>query len=160
MAKDFVERLRSGPILGDGAMGTQLYERGGATFDQSLDELNLSNPELVKAVHLDYIRAGSEVIETNTFGANRTRLGEHRLEGRIAEINEAGVQIAQEARSLTGQRIWIAGAVGPVGRPLAPLGPTTQAQARRIFAEQIRALTETAVDLLVMDTFADLGELR
>ena len=160
MAQDFVERLRSGPILADGAMGAQLYERGGATFDQSLDELNLSNPELVKAVHLDYIRAGSEVIETNTFGANRTRLGEHRLEGRVAEINEAGVRIAQEARSLTGQHIWIAGTVGPVGRPLTPLGPITRAQARRVFVDQIRALTETGVDVLVLDTFDDIGELR
>ena len=89
MAQGFVERLQRGPVLCDGAMGTQLYERGGGTFDRRLEELNLTNPELVKGVHLDYIRAGAELIETNTFGANRVRLGAHGLRGRLAQINEA-----------------------------------------------------------------------
>ncbi len=160
MEEAFVERLKRGPLLGDGAMGTQLYERGVGTSNRCLDELNLSDPDLVKAVHLDYIRAGAELIETNTFGANRMRLSEHRLEGLVTEINEAGVRIAREARSLTGQRIWIAGTVGPAGRPLAPLGPMKTTQAKRVFAEQVRALTDAGVDLLVLDTFTDLREIR
>ncbi len=123
MPEGFIERLRGGPVLCDGAMGTQLYERGGVTFDRCLDELNLSNPELVKSIHLDYIRAGAEIIETNTFGANRPRLATHGLEERVAEINEAAVQLAREARRLTGQRIWIAGSVSSLGRFLSPLGP-------------------------------------
>lgn len=180
MEEGFVERLKRGPVLGDGGMGTQIYERAQGNFSENLDELNsrdtelgrpvqqdhileelnLSDPELVKSVHLDYIRAGAEIIGTHTFGANRVRLAEHRLEGREAEINEAAVRIAQEARNLTGQRIWIAGTVGPMGRPLAPLGPITPAQARRVFAGQVRVLAEAGADLVVLDTFADLRELK
>ncbi len=159
MSEGFVQRLKRGPVLCDGAMGTQLYDRG-VSFDRCLDELNLSNPELVKSIHLDYIRAGAEVIETNTFGANRVRLATHGLEERVAELNEAGVRIAQEARQLTGQRIWVAGSVGPLGRPLAPLGAVTTAQARQAFAEQVSALAGAGVDLIILETMSDLRELR
>ena len=141
-------------------MGSQLYERGGLTFDRCLDELNLSNPELVKSVHLDYIRAGAEVIETNTFGANRLRLAEHRLEQSVVEINQAAVRLAREARDLTGQRGWFAGAIGPLGHPLAPVGPVSLVQARQAFVEQARALHGSGVDLIVMETFTELRELR
>ena len=160
MSEGFIERLRRSPVLCDGAIGTQLYERGGVTFDRCLDELNLSNPELVKSIHLDYIRAGAEIIETNTFGANRMRLTSHGLEERGAEINEAAVQMAREARRLTGQRIWIAGSVGPLGRPLAPPGLITPAQARLVFREQIQVLVNAGVDLLILETFGDLREMR
>ncbi len=160
LSEGFVQRLKRGPVLCDGAMGTQLYDRGGVTFDRCLDELNLSNPELVKSIHLDYIRAGAEVIETNTFGANRVRLAAHGLEERVAELNEAGVRIAQEARQLTGQRIWVAGSIGPLGRPLAPLGAVTPAQARQAFAEQASALAGAGVDLLILETMSSLRELR
>ncbi len=160
MPEGFIERLRGGPVLCDGAMGTQLYERGGVTFDRCLDELNLSNPELVKSVHLDYIRAGAELIETNTFGANRPRLAAHGLEDRVTEINEAAVQLAREARRLTGQRIWIAGSVSSLGRFLSPLGPVTPTQAQQVFREQIEALAKAGADLLILETFTDLREMR
>ena len=160
MPEGFIERLRGGPVLCDGAMGTQLYERGGVTFDRCLDELNLSNPELVKSVHLDYIRAGAELIETNTFGANRPRLATHGLEDRVTEINEAAVQLAREARRLTGQRIWIAGSVSSLGRFLSPLGPVTPTQAQQVFREQIEALAKAGADLLILETFTDLREMR
>lgn len=150
----------SGVVLADGAMGTQLYERTGATFDRCVDELNLSDPEAVKAVHLDYIRAGAEIIETNTYSANRLRLAVHGLQDQVSEINQAAVQIAREARRLTGQHIWIAGSVGPLGRPLSPPGPVTPSQARHIFREQITALADAGVDLITFETFGDLRELR
>ena len=160
MVGGFLERLEHGPILCDGAMGTQLYERGGASSGSCLDELNLSRTELVKSIHLDYIQAGAEVIQTNTFGANRLRLATHKLDARVEEINRAGVQIAQEARDLTGQRIWIAGTVGPLGRQMAPLGPISRSDARQSFMEQIQNLSGAGVDLLMLDTFSDLSELR
>ena len=159
-AERFIERVARGPILGDGAMGTQLFERGELGYDRCLDELNLSNPELVKSIHLDYISAGAEIIETNTFGANRMRLAAHKLEGQVQKINEAAVRIAQEARRLTGQQIWVCGAIGPLGRPLSSLGPNPDQKAREIFRQQIQALSQMDVDLLVIETFGDLQELR
>ena len=95
MPEGFIERLRGGPVLCDGAMGTQLYERGGVTFDRCLDELNLSNPELVKSVHLDYIRGGADLIETNTFGANRAKLAGYGLDDQVREINRRGARLAR-----------------------------------------------------------------
>ena len=94
--KAFLEQLESRPLLCDGAMGTQLYVRGGFGSDRCLDELNLSEPELVKSIHLDYMGAGADIVETNTFGANRMRLAAHGLEQRVAEINGAALQIAKE----------------------------------------------------------------
>ena len=160
MPAQFADVLERGPMLSDGAMGTQLYERGGVVPDACLDELNLTDPELVKSVHLDYIRAGSQVIETNTFGANRMRLTEHRLEGKVAEINSAAVRIAREAQDLTGQRVWIAGAIGPLGRHIAPVGPVSLAQARQAFVEQVQALHDATVDFLALETFPEMRELR
>ncbi|MFQ5934647.1 MAG: bifunctional homocysteine S-methyltransferase/methylenetetrahydrofolate reductase, partial [Dehalococcoidia bacterium] len=160
MPEGFIERLKRGPVLCDGAMGTQLYERGRVTFDRCLDELNLSKPELVISIHLDYVRAGAEIIETNTFGANSMRLAVHGLEGQVATINEAAVRIACEARRLTGQHIWIAGAVGPLGRHLMPPGPITPTQARQVFREHVEALVRAGVDLLSLETFGDLREIR
>ena len=156
---DFMERLKRGAVLCDGAMGTELYARGGLCFDRCLDELNLSAPELVKAVHLDYIRAGAEIIETNTFGANRVRLAAHGLENKVHEVNARAVAIAQEACHLSGQKIWIAGSVGPLGKPLAPLGIFSQAYAREIFREQIHALSEAGVSLIILETFGSVKEI-
>jgi homocysteine S-methyltransferase len=156
----FVERLKTGPLLWDGAMGTQLYERSGLNADRCLEELNVSNPELVKAIHLDYIRAGAQVIETNTFGANALRLAPYGLAEQVVQINRAGVELAREAQTLTGQSVWIAGAIGPLGQGLAPLGPIGLAQARSIFADQARALSEAGVDLITLETFTDLREVQ
>ena len=160
MTKGFAERALRGPILCDGAMGTQLFQQADVGYDRCLDELNLSHIDLVKSIHLEYIGAGAEIIETNTFGANRIRLAAHGLEGKVTEINEAAVRIAQEARRLTGQQIWIAGAVGPVGRPLSPIGPIRPDQARQAFQEQIEALAKAEADLLILETFGDLREMR
>ncbi len=156
----FAERLEAGPLLWDGAMGTQLYERSGLQADRCLEELNLMDPELVKSVHLDYIRAGAQVIETNTFGANSLRLAAYGLADKVVEINRAGVEIARAAQTLTGQSVWIAGAVGPLGQGLAPLGSVEQAQAHEAFAVQVRALSDTGVDLLTLETFTDLREIQ
>ncbi len=156
---EFAERVARAPILCDGAMGTELLRRSGLGGERCLDELNLSNRELVKSVHLDYIAAGAEIVETNSFGANRVKLGVHGLEDRAAEINAAAVSIAREARRLTGQRVWIAGSVGPLGRPISPLGTMEPAQARDAFREQVDALVQAGVDLLVLETFTDLREM-
>ena len=141
-------------------MGTQLYERSGLQADRCLEELNVLDPELVKSVHLDYIRAGAQVIETNTFGANSLRLATYGLADKVVEINRAGVEIARAAQTLTGQSVWIAGAVGPLGQGLAPLGSVEPAQARQAFAEQARALSDAGVDLLTLETFTDLREIQ
>ncbi len=156
----FLERLEEGPILCDGAMGTYLYTVGKLSPEYSFDELNLSNPELVKGVHLAYINAGAEIIETNTFGANSLRLGAHGLADKVPEINAKGVALAKEARSLSGQMVWIAGSVGPLGREMAPLGPTTTQQAREVFRQQIGHMAEAGADLLVLETFSDLREIK
>ncbi|MFQ5860758.1 MAG: bifunctional homocysteine S-methyltransferase/methylenetetrahydrofolate reductase [Dehalococcoidia bacterium] len=156
----FLERLERGPVLGDGAVGTQLYARGGVTFDRCFDELNLSQPELVREIHLDYIRAGAEVIETNTFGANRFQLAAYGLATKVREINRQGVLLAREARNLGGRQVWIAGALGPLGKLLAPVGPLSAAHAREAFQEQAQSLMEAGVDLLILETFSDLREMR
>ena len=147
-------------MLFDGAMGTQLYDRAGIDLDRCPEELSLSDPELVKAIHLDYIRAGAEVIETNTYGANRIRLAAYGLAAQVARINGAAAQIARDARALTGQRVWVSGSVGPLGRPLSPLGHLTAWQARLIFREQVDALAEAGVDLIILETFGDLREIK
>jgi homocysteine S-methyltransferase len=140
-------------------MGTELYQRGGFSFDRCLDELNLSQPDLIKSVHLDYIRAGAEIIETNTFGANRVRLSGHGLEGRVQEINAQAVALAKEASRLSGQKVWIAGSVGPLGKPLAPLGTFSEAYAREIFREQVESLAGADVSLIILETFASVKEI-
>ncbi len=158
-AQSYVDRLLAPPVLCDGAMGTELYARGSISFDRCLDELNLLRPELVQEVHLDYIRAGAEVLETNTFGANRVRLAAHRLEDAVDELNRRGVEIAREAVRLTGQQVWVAGAIGPMGRPMAPLGPVSRRQARDAFREQAASLAAAGADLIMLETFGDLEEL-
>ncbi len=158
--EEFLRRLEHGPVLCDGAMGTQLYERGGLAPDLCLEELNLSHSELVKSIHLDYINAGAEIIETNTFGANRLRLSAYGLEEKVIEINRTAVEIAREARRLTGQHVWIAGSVSSLGRTLSPPGPLTPEQAREVFREQVEALVQAGVDLLILETFSDLREIR
>jgi methionine synthase / methylenetetrahydrofolate reductase(NADPH) len=159
MIHPFLERLRGGPVLCDGAMGTQLYARG-IPYERCFDELNLSEPDLVQQVHRDYISAGAEVIETNTFGANRFKLGRFGLDQKVRDINFRGVKIAREAREVSGQPVFLAGAVGPIGQPLAPIGAISFGEARAAFRQQIEALLEAGADLLILETFPDLDELR
>ncbi len=156
----FRERLAQGVILADGAMGTLLHARG-VPIDACFDELNLSRPDLVLAVHRDYLAAGAEVLETNTFGANRFKLAEHGLEDRVQEINRAGVVLAREALEAAGKReAYVAGSVGPLGVRLAPVGRVTAQQAYEAFREQIAALCAAGADLLILETFSDLNEIH
>ncbi len=167
MQEPFLERLQQGPLLVDGAMGTLLYSRlpGAAARARCFDEVTLSRPELVRAIHQEYIRAGAQVIETNTFGANRAKLANYDLADKVREINLAAVRLAREAREITGESVFLAGAVGPSGRPLqAPLTGERDEQhmveLRAIFREQVEALLEGGVDLIMLETFSDLAELR
>src|SRR5438270_5273032 len=154
----FLERLRRGPLLGDGAMGTQLHARG-VGFERSFDELNLTQPQLIEEIHRAYISAGAELIETNTFGANRIKLARHGLEAQVRDINFKAVKLAREAREISGEPIFVAGAVGPIGQQLEPIGRITIAKATAAFEEQIAALLEGGADLLVLETFTNLPEL-
>jgi len=147
------------PILADGAMGTVLHARG-VGFDQCFDELNLTDPALVAEVHRAYIEAGSQIIYTNTFGANRYKLAEHGLEYRVAEINKAGVELARRVVAASFKDVLVAGDVGPLGVRLAPFGRVQIEQAKAAFIEQIAALCEARADLLVIETFGDLYEIR
>ena len=155
-AAEFRETLGKRVIVADGAMGTSLYAKG-VFINRCYDELNLSLPALVRDVHQEYVKAGAEILETNTFGANRKRLGAFGFSEKVRLINQAGVRIAREAaRDLA----FVAGAVGPLGIRLEPLGPTSFEEARALFREQIEALVEAGVDLLVLETFRDAKEVR
>ena len=157
----FSELLKSSrnPIVFDGAMGTMLHARG-ESFDSCLDELNLSNPGLVAEVHREYIEAGAQVITTNTFGANRFKLAEHGLEQQLHDIICAGTNLAQKVVEASFKNVLIAGDIGPLGIRLAPFGRVTGEQAREVFAEQIKALADCDVDLIVIETISDLYEVR
>jgi methionine synthase / methylenetetrahydrofolate reductase(NADPH) len=152
-------------VLCDGAMGTSLYTRG-VFINRCYDELNLSQPELVRAVHEEYLQAGAEIIETNTFGANAFRLERPGLKDKVAEINQAGVRLARQAvRQLEDKqagKAFVAGSIGPLGVHLEPLGKTGLDEARAAYAEQIRALAEggpgVGVDLLIVETMTALNE--
>jgi len=157
MAKGFLERLAEGPILCDGAMGTLLYSKG-IFINRCYDELNLSQPELIAGIHADYVASGADILETNTFGANSFRLARHGCQDRLADINRAGVELARRARR--GTNVYVAGAVGPLGIRIEPLGKTAREEARAAFATQIRVLVDAGVDLLILETFGYLGELH
>jgi homocysteine S-methyltransferase len=155
-AQEFRDQLARRVLVADGAMGTMLYARG-VFLNRSYDELNLSAPDLVRGIHQDYVKAGAEIIEANTFGANRVRLSAFGMAEKLGDINRAGVRLAREAARDTA---FVAGAVGPLGMRIEPLGPTSFAEARAIFREQVDALAEAGVDLLIFETFGNLDELR
>jgi len=155
-AQEFREQLSRRVLVSDGAMGTMLYSRG-VFINRCFDELNLSSPDLVRQIHQDYVKAGAEIVETNTFGANRARLAGFGMAEKLKAINHAGVRLAHEAAK---EAVFVAGAVGPLGVRIEPLGPTSFAEARAIFREQIDALLEAGVDLLILETFGNLNELR
>ncbi len=158
MAHPFIERVARGPILADGALGTQL-NNAGIDFDQCFDAVNLSDPRLVSDIHRAYIDAGAEIIETNTYGANRWKLERYGLQDRVREVCLRAMKIAREVREVAGSTTLIAGAVGPLGRLLDPYGPLTVEEARSALAEQIAALLEQGADLLILETFSDLREI-
>lgn len=143
-------------LVFDGAMGTMLYAEG-VPFTHCFDEMNLARPEVVRRVHQAYVDAGADIIETNTFGGNRFRLAEHGLEKQVAAINLAGARLAREA---AGTRAWVAGAVGPIGKPMAPIGVIPPEEAEAAFREQVAALVEGGVDLIVIETISDLHEME
>ncbi|MBD3180201.1 MAG: bifunctional homocysteine S-methyltransferase/methylenetetrahydrofolate reductase, partial [Candidatus Latescibacteria bacterium] len=156
MNRGLKEMLDDGVVLFDGAMGTMLYERG-IFINRCFDEVNLTKPEMVERIHREYIAAGSDIIETNTFGANRYKLKYFGIEDRMEEINLRGAEIASEASS--GSAL-VAGAIGPLGIKIEPWGPTSNQEAAEAFGEQAEALLKGGVDLFILETFADLNEIH
>jgi homocysteine S-methyltransferase len=153
----FRELLSTDRILVvDGAMGTMLYAKG-VYINRCYDELNLSAPDLVREIHTEYIRAGADIIETNTFGATAPKLQQYGLEGNLHEINALAAKVAREA---AGERAYVAGAIGPLGLRIEPYGPTSFAEARDMFKAQAVALAEGGVDLFCLETFSDVSEIR
>lgn len=163
----FKERLQHAPLLLDGAFGTVLHSRG-IVADQSFDEINRKDPGLVADIHRAYIDAGADIIETNTFGANRYKLAEFGLQHAVAVINQAAVSIARRVISGSFKEVLLAGSVGPLGARLAPLGRVSAAEAEEAFAEQIAALVgggtpadeTTGVDLIIIETMSDVREVE
>ena len=157
MAADLLTRIKQFPALCDGAMGTLLYANG-VFINRCYDELNLSQPDLIRGIHHSYLQAGAEIIETNTFGANAFRLARHSIADKVRDINRAGARLAREAAKSFD--VWVAGSVGPLGTRIEPLGKTSFEEARQAFREQIAALAEGGVDLLMLETFGYLEELH
>ena len=157
MAGDLLARLKKSPVLCDGATGTLLYAKG-IFINRCYDELNVSQPDLIRGLHHEYLQAGAEIIETNTFGGNSFRLARHSMENRVREINLAGARLGREAAKSFD--VWVAGSVGPLGIRIEPLGKTSYEEARAAFREQIAALVEGGVDLLILETFGYLEELH
>jgi len=159
MADTFRERLKAGIIICDGAMGTYLNQKG-VPYEHCFDELNLSKPELISEIHREFIEAGAEIIETNTFGANLIRLASHGLESRVREINIKAAKTAREARDISGQDVLIAGSIGPLGKHLEPYGKISHQEASEVFLEQIESLLEGGVDLFMPETISNLAEME
>lgn len=163
MSEDFLSRLKEGPILCDGAMGTLLYAKG-VFINKCYDELNLTQPDLIRNIHNDYLNAGADVIETNTFGGNSFRLDRHGLKDKVREVNLEGARLAREAADAHNLKkagsVLVGGSVGPLGTRIEPLGKISRDEARESFRLQIAALLEGGVDLLILETFGYLEELH
>ncbi len=157
MSMDLLARLKQRPMLCDGAMGTLLYSKG-IFINRCYDELNLAMPDLIREIHHDYYQAGAEIVETNTFGANSFRLARHGCAEKTKAINVAGAKLAREAaKAFSGL---VAGSVGPLGVRIEPLGKTSLDEAHAAFLEQIAALVEGGIDLIILETFGYLDEIR
>ncbi len=152
-------RLAKAPIVCDGAMGTSLYGRG-VMVSRCFDELNLSNPKLVQSVHQEYLSVGVDLLETNTFGANRVKLQPHGFGDSVVRVNETGARIAREVAEQNGHGALVAGSMGPLGRPVAPLGTISEERATGYFHEQAEGLLEGGVGLIILETFSDLREIK
>ncbi|HSK44368.1 MAG TPA: bifunctional homocysteine S-methyltransferase/methylenetetrahydrofolate reductase [Candidatus Binatia bacterium] len=163
MPNDLLTRLKQGPVLCDGAMGTLLYAKG-VFINKCYDELNLTQPDLIRAIHQEYMNAGAEMIETNTFGGNSFRLARHGLADKVEEINRKGAELAREAADAFNLKkaanVLVAGSIGPLGLRIEPLGKTSREEARASFREQITALVAGGVDVLMLETFGYLEELH
>src|ERR1700685_1933931 len=154
--EDFNQRLRDSILVADGAMGSLLYEFVGP--QRCVDELNTLDPEAVLNVHQRYLEAGAQIIETNTFGANRHKLGQFGMADRVAELNHRGVKIAREAREAAKHEVLIAGSIGPLGI-VQHVRELPEDQIFAIFKEQAGALEERGVDFFILETFSDIEEL-
>jgi methionine synthase / methylenetetrahydrofolate reductase(NADPH) len=155
--RNFRELIESdGIYVFDGAIGTMLYTKG-IYINRSYDELNLTAPDLVREVHEEYVRAGADIIETNTFGATRNKLQPYGLDERLREINTSAARLAREA---AGDKVFVAGAMGPLGVRIEPYGPTSFDEAKEMFREQAEALLEGGVDLFILETFSDISEMH
>ena len=158
MAHPFLDRLAKGVVLADGAMGTMLFDTG-HTADECLEHLNVSEGNAVASVHRQYITAGADIIESNTFGANRFRLSQYGLEEQVRDLNKRGVRLAREEREISGSPVLVGGSIGPTGRTLQPIGRLSVDDAKDAFTEQVSLLLEAGVDLLVIETMGSLDEM-
>jgi len=154
--KDFLKEIEKRVFLFDGAIGTMLYSRG-VFINQSFDNINLSNPKLVKEIHSAYANAGADVLQTNSFGANRFKLKKHGLEESLEAIN---YQAAKIACDVAGDQLYVAGSIGPLGLRIEPWGRVTKDEAREAFTEQATALMNGGVNLFILETFSDLSEIE
>ncbi|HEX6161244.1 MAG TPA: bifunctional homocysteine S-methyltransferase/methylenetetrahydrofolate reductase, partial [Thermoanaerobaculia bacterium] len=155
--QDFIQAIADEHVyLFDGAMGTMLYARG-VFINKCYDELNLRNPEIVLDVHRQYVKSDAEILETNTYGANRVKLAGFGLENELRDINMRGAELARQA---AGDGVYVAGAIGPLGIRIEPYGPTALAEACEYFREQATALRDAGVDLFVLETFSNLSEME
>src|SRR5947209_9889877 len=154
-SKPFLDALEERVLVCDGAMGTMLYAKG-VFINKSFDALNITRPDLVAEVHQEYVRAGADIVETNTFGANRIKLGSFGVADQLAAINAEGARIARRA---AGDRAYVAGSIGPLGIRIEPWGKTGVDEAQAYFREQAEALAEGGVDLFILETFRDLNEM-
>jgi homocysteine S-methyltransferase len=163
MPLDLLSRIKQGPVLCDGAMGTLLYAKG-VFINKCYDELNLTQPDLIRNIHQDYLNAGAEVIETNTFGGNIFRLSRYGLADKIRDINLQGARLAREAadsfNAKKAESALVAGSVGPIGVRIEPLGKISREEVREAFRQQVTALIEGGVDLIILETFGYLEELH
>ncbi|MCB0063618.1 MAG: bifunctional homocysteine S-methyltransferase/methylenetetrahydrofolate reductase [Caldilineaceae bacterium] len=155
----FLQKLSEGPLLCDGGMGTLLYAKG-ASSEQCLEQLVVTRPGWVTEIHQAYASAGADVIKSHTFGANRIRLAEHGLDDHVREYNFKAVRLVRDVREVAGRALFIAGDVGPLGKRLQPWGTISNSEAYEAFREQISVLWEAGADLLLMETFTDLEELK
>jgi len=155
MRKPYLERLKTGVVLFDSAMGTMLYEKG-IFINRCFEEVNLTNPQMVGEIHAANVEAGAQVLTTNSFGANPVKLKGYNLTDQTEEINRKAVEIARE---YAGDEHYVAGSVGPLGQRLEPIGKISPAEAEEAFTRQMKALLEAGVDLLLLETFKDLDEL-
>ncbi len=156
----FQQALAAGScILFDGSTPSALYDRG-VFINRSFDEANLQSPDLVQGIHAEFLAAGAQVLTTNTWGANRLKLAAYGLEGKLAAINRAGVDLARAAVARQGTAAWVAGCLGPLGVRIEPWGPTSFEEAKAVFREQAEILAQAGVDLFVLESFEDLNEIH